>query len=365
MQVSKNPEMLRYLNGNQNYKAHPNENYARELMELFTCGRVGPDGTPNYTEDDIKASARAFSGWNLRGAEFVYRPEQHDETVKTFMGHTGNLNGDDIVDILVSLPATASYMCRKLFRFFVYDDPEPSVLNSLVQTYFNSGYEIKPIVRQILTSDAFYSPKAVQSLIKSPAEYVIGSVKSLGLIQEFAPPADQLFGDDPNAMAPSLPGQKALANAAGLIGTNAPQNRRAANILGSPVGRLIFLVGQMRNMGQNLLSPPSVKGWDGGTTWINTDTLQARVRYANALSNLPIVQQSALWDNLATAYSAGSPSGTNERMIDAICLQLGDVKISEQTKAALLQYANSERDVRTCARGMLALIMSTPEYQCA
>ena len=135
--VSRDPEMLRYLNGNQNYKAHPNENYGRELMELFTCG-IG-----NYTEDDVKAAARSFSGWNLRGGEFHFNPNQHDNDPKTFMGKTGNWNGDDIVNILVAHPATARRLCTQLFTYFAYPDPEPAVVDALVKTYYSSGYDVR------------------------------------------------------------------------------------------------------------------------------------------------------------------------------------------------------------------------------
>ncbi len=121
--VSRDPEMLRYLNGNQNYKAHPNENYGRELMELYTCG-IG-----HYTEDDVKAAARAFSGWNLRRGEFYFSPNQHDNDPKTFLGKTGNWNGDDIVDILVAHPATAHRLCTQLFTYFAYPNPEPEVID--------------------------------------------------------------------------------------------------------------------------------------------------------------------------------------------------------------------------------------------
>jgi uncharacterized protein (DUF1800 family) len=370
LEVSKNPEMLRYLNGDLNVKAHPNENYARELMEIFTCGRVGPDGKPNYTESDVKASARAFSGWNTRRGVFSYRPNQHDESVKTFMGHTGDLNGDDIVDILVSLPATGYYMCRKLFRHFAYDDPEPGILDTLVQTYFDSGYEIRPVVRQILTSDAFYSAKARGALIKSPVDYVIGTVNALGLTPAFAPPASELFGDGPYSSMPFSQSSRALESQAGQASSPQPL-RRALALVGSPIGRLIFLVGQIRNMGQDLLVPPSVKGWDGGEAWINTDTLQARVRFDNAIANLPVMMESDLWANLTKAYDAGpqyasnsSGEGLDARLIDVICTQLGGIELTDPVRSALLEYASGETDIRVCARGLLALILATPEYQC-
>ncbi len=361
--VSKNPEMLRYLNGAQNYKAHPNENFARELMELFTCGRVGPDGKPNYTEDDIKNSARAFSGWNLRRNGFYYNAAQHDDTPKTFMGHTGNFNGDDIVDMLVALPATAYYLCHKLFRYFAYDSPEPAVMDALVQTYFDSGYEVRPIVEQILKSTAFYSPAARTGVIKAPVDYVVGTVRVLGMTPTFAPPAEYLYGDDPSAPVPMLPTRRQIA--AGAVG-----GRRGGGIMTTPVGRLVFLVNQMRNMGQSLFQPPTVKGWDGGTMWINTDTLQARARFATALSAFPNQSFSDLGQQLAAsglqgaAYTGGRVT-TNQanHILDAVLNLLGPLQLSGSVRQAILEYAVSEPDINACARGILSLAMSTPDYQ--
>ncbi len=399
LEVSKNPEMLTYLNNNQNYKAHPNENYARELMELFTCGRVGPDGvTPNYTEDDVKAAARAFSGWNLRQRAFYYNPNQHDDDAKTFMGRTGDLNGDDVVDILVSLPATAYRICGKLFRYFAYDDPEPTVMHALVQTYYRTGYEIKPIVEQILTSDAFYSPKARNAVMKSPAEIVIGSIHMLGLTATFAPPVDALYGDDPIPSSPAAPAPPPTATPAAAMQPGMPMSQQAivpsalsvqatpARVrrragLSTPVGRLIFLANQMRDMGQTLFAPPTVKGWDGGAMWINTDTLQARARFGTAISNLPpaLLQTSDLWTQLASATSAsasakGGQAQTaalvsqggeveTERIVDMICRQLGPLVLPAATRDILLQYAATETNPQQQARGVLALLMSAPQYQ--
>ena len=173
--VARDPEMLRYLNGSQNFKEHPNENFGRELMELYTCG-IG-----HYTEDDVKAAARAFSGWNLRRGEFYFNARQHDNDPKTFMGKTGNWNGDDIVDILVAHPATATRLCTQLFTYFAYPNPEPAVVNALTETYYTSGYDIRAVLGRIFRSQAFYSAKARNAVIKCPAQYVIGSVKMLGL----------------------------------------------------------------------------------------------------------------------------------------------------------------------------------------
>ena len=348
LEVSKDPEMLRYLNGNENYKAHPNENYARELMELFTCGRVNPQGQPNYTEDDIKNSARAFSGWNLRGQQFAFNPNQHDDGLKTFMGRTGNFNGDDIVDILVSLPATADYLCRKLFRTFAYEDPEPPVMNALIQTYYGSGYDIKAVVGKILRSNAFYSAKARGAVIKNPVEFVIGTVNMAGLAPIFTPPVDQMSDDSPDApIGRPLRGGRGRYQARGGL------------------GRLFFLVNAMRNMGQSLLEPPSVKGWDGGTLWINTDTIQTRARFAVAISSLPALPVDRLSGGTPAVQAAAFDGGGSDsaKLVDSLLWQFGPLKVSPQTRDVLIQYAQSEPVPERRVRGTMALVLGTQEYQ--
>lgn len=352
LEVSRNPEMLRYLNGNQNYKAHPNENYARELMELFTCGRVGPDGQPNYTEDDVKASARAFSGWNMRaGTDFQFNPGQHDDDPKTFMGHTGDLNGNDIVEILVSLPATGYYITRKLFRFFAYSDPEPAVMDSLVKTYFDSGYSIKAVVSQILTSNAFYSPKARFALVKSPVDYVIGTIKMGGLTDFVLPTMDEI-AEDPDAMtAPAVkPGR--------------PENA---------LGRLAGLAYSFRQMGMDILAPPTVKGWDGGAMWINTDTIQARGKFAESVSNLPGLPRTVVagLGGAPVTQDADFPGGFNTpppaidpaRLVDAMLWRMGPLPVNPSVRQTLIDYAQSVPDPAARIRGVFCLVLGVNEYQ--
>jgi uncharacterized protein (DUF1800 family) len=350
--VAKDPEMLRYLNGNQNYKAHPNENFARELMELFTCGRVDPSGKPNYTEDDVKAGARAFSGWNLRGGAFYYNPAQHDDTVKTFMGRTGNFNGDDIIDILVSLPATADYICRKLFRYLAYQDPEPAVMSALVATYYGTGYDIRAVVSTILRSNAFYSDKARFALIKSPVDYVVGTIRMAGIADYFTPPADEL------TMANDVP--TPLVNPALPLRPNAYRvPRRGA------MGLLASLVGSFRSMGQDILAPPSVKGWDGGMFWINTDSLQARSKFAATISRLPDLPVDK-WSERQTvpqtaAFQAGSFDA--EIILDRLFYQFGPLNPTYDERQLLIRYAQTLPNPEQAARGLLSLVLAMPDYQ--
>ena len=173
--ISRDPAMLDYLNNTQNNKQHPNENYARELMELFTLG-IG-----NYTEDDIKNSARSFTGWTHDGDDFVFRRFDHDEGTKTFMGRRGNFNGDDIIEMILAHPACAPYIASRMWKFFAYEEPEDGLAESLGGMLKDSGWELRPVIRTMFTSKAFYQPRAIGSQIKSPVELVVGTIRLLGL----------------------------------------------------------------------------------------------------------------------------------------------------------------------------------------
>jgi uncharacterized protein (DUF1800 family) len=227
LEVSKDPAMLRYLDNDRNRKQHPNENYARELMELFTLG-IG-----NYTEDDIKQSARAFSGWTRRDSEFVFKPFDHDYGAKTFLGRTGNFDATDIIDIIFEQPAVATFMARKLWRFFASEDPEPRLIEQLAEVFRKNHYELKPLMRAIFTAEAFYSPGVMRTHVKSPIELAVGIIRTLKL--------------------------------------ESPRHDTVLSLC--------------RQMGQDLLSPPNVKGWDGGKLWVNTTTLFVRYNLARLLVN--------------------------------------------------------------------------------
>jgi uncharacterized protein (DUF1800 family) len=224
--VGKSAAMMRYLDQIQSSRQHPNENWARELMELFTLG-IG-----HYTENDIKEGARAFTGWADRDGEFFFDSRRHDSTPKTFLGRTGNFDGDKIIDIIMEQPACAEFISKKLWKYFAYDDPEPEVVTGLAETMRKNKYEIKPVLRQMFSSQAFYQPKAMHSQVKSPSQLVVGLMTQLNAPLDSKPPVAQLA---------------------------------------------------MRAMGQQLFYPPNVKGWDGGKAWINTNTLLIRYNFANYL----------------------------------------------------------------------------------
>ena len=225
--VSKSPAMLQFLNNQQNKKQHPNENFAREVMELFTLGRG------NYTENDVKEAARAFTGWgfNLQG-EFVFRPFQHDTGSKTFLGKIGNFNGDDIINILLEQKQTAHFITKRIYRYFVNEKTDEVKTAWLASRLYESGYDIKKLMTDIFTSDWFYEEKHIGTKIKSPVELIAGIRRLL-----------------PMEM----------------------QNDNA---------QLLF----QRALGQILFYPPNVAGWPGGKSWIDSSTLMLRLRIPQILT---------------------------------------------------------------------------------
>jgi uncharacterized protein (DUF1800 family) len=222
--ISKDASMILYLNNQQNRKNKPNENYARELMELFTIGRG------NYTEQDIKESARAFTGWfsDRRTGEFKFTERQHDSGSKTFMGKTGNWDGDDIVDIILDRKETATFLATKVYRYFVNEKVEDKNVAVLANVLYKSNYDIGLMMQTLFESDWFYAKQNVGVKIKSPIELLVGMGKVLNL--EFGNTKSVLF----------------------------PQNY----------------------LGQILFKPPNVAGWPGGKTWIDNSTLMLRMNFA-------------------------------------------------------------------------------------
>lgn len=230
--VARDPAMLRYLNNDQNRAGHPNENWARELMELFTMG-IG-----QYTEADVKESARAWTGWTLRDERtyegrrtFAFRPAVHDGGPKTFLGQTGPWDGADIMRIVLAHPATPRWIAGKLARFFVSPTPDPELVDAMAQRLRDAGYEIAPVLRALFRSRAFYRPEVVHAQVKSPAEFAVGAVRHLGIARP----------------------------------------------------DWVRLSGAMAAMGQRLFFPPTVAGWRGGTSWITAGTVFARADLAAAL----------------------------------------------------------------------------------
>lgn len=225
--VSKSGAMISFLNNQQNKKQHPNENFAREVMELFTLGRG------NYTENDVKEAARAFTGWSHRlDGEFVFRQRDHDTGSKTVLGKTGNFDGDELLDILLEKRETARFIARKLYKFLVNETlvPEERII-WLGDRFFDSGYKIMRLLEDIVRSDWFYAPENVGSKIKSPVELWVGIRRAIPL--ELADPESQL-------------------------------------VLQKALGQILFYL-------------PNVAGWPGGRNWIDSSSLMLRLRIPQLL----------------------------------------------------------------------------------
>ncbi|GBC95946.1 hypothetical protein HRbin16_01746 [bacterium HR16] len=320
--VSRDPAMLLWLDNHLNRKGKPNENYARELLELFTMG-IG-----NYTEQDVKEAARAFTGWTLRPrAGFQFVPAQHDDGEKVFLGQRGNFDGTDIIDILVKHPKTAEYICTKLFRFFAYDNPEPAVVRALTRTYFDSGYHIGAVVKQILLSEAFLSSRAVRSMVKCPMDFVVGTLRCLGVGQWLLTALQ----------AETLP-QPALAI-------------------------LRFADQSMQRMEMSLFYPPSVKGWDWGTAWINSATMTERIRFADTLANPRTLGRGIV--ALLSNPSFVPADVDDEQLLNRLCEVL-DASLSTQTQQNILKIVrttagSADRSAKTSL--MLRLVCASAEYQ--
>jgi uncharacterized protein (DUF1800 family) len=220
--------MLLWLDSATNKKFKPNENFAREVMELFCLG-LG-----NYTERDIKQAARAFTGWEVRHGKFFFNPNQHDEGSKTVLGKTGNWNGEDVLRILLEQPAAGRFLAGKMYRYLVSETapPPPKLLESLAAGYREHNYDTAWLVRTIVSSNLFYSPHATGQRVKAPVEMAVSLVRSL----------------------------EGTANATALAE-------------------------DLRKLGQGVFYPPNVKGWDGGAEWINSATLLSRVNLVWALAS--------------------------------------------------------------------------------
>ena len=315
--ISRDPAMLRWLDGNTNRRSSPNENYARELMELFT---MGPG---NYTQADVHEAARAFTGWGLdRDYQVTFNPRQHDTGQKTFLGKTGNWDGDAILNLILAQPVPAEFMTRKLFNYFVHDHPSQAAIKQLADTFRQSGYRVRELVRAILLHPEFRSPDAYHGVVKSPVEYLIGGMKTLG-INEF------------------LPG----------------------------------IQGSLTRMGMNLFNPPSVAGWDWGTGWIGTNTFVERLNTANSLTTQRGNAAGRGIDPIAIVQQLGA--ATPDELVDGLLDLLVDGDVDPGLRDSLVDYVVGEyqgapsnflRDPQRLdrtVRGTTHLIMATPAYQMA
>lgn len=231
--VSKEPVMLRFLNNQQNKKSHPNENFAREVMELFTLGRG------HYSEQDIKEAARAFTGWAYDGNyQFTVRQKHHDTGEKTFLGHTGNWGGEDIIDFLLQEKQTARFICQKLYKDMVNDQVNAKHVEELATVFYDAEYDIEKMLRHLFTADWFYAPENRGVKVKSPVELMVGINRMFEVTYE-----------DP---------------------------------------KVLFMLSKL--LGQVLFFPPNVAGWPGGRQWIDSSSLLLRLKLPSAVLNNGVVE---------------------------------------------------------------------------
>ena len=308
-EVSRDPAMLIYLDGANSRKDAPNENFAREVMELFTLGEG------HYTEQDIKEAARAFTGWSVDRdtGHFMFRRGIHDYGRKTVLGKTGNFDGDQVIDILLAKPETAEFITRKLWKEFVSPVADETEIRALAEKFRNSGYNIAKLMRAMLTTDAFYAPGNRAALIKSPVELVVGTMKQFEI-------------DAPNL--------RPFVIASALLG-------------------------------QNVFSPPNVKGWPGGETWINSATLLGRKQLIDRLFRNEDRMEVALrnMDEMAMRNGENPLPGREARLQRQMERQMGGIrwnidKWAEKTAGG--GVAGNAAGVENMTRVVLAVAPQNP-----
>ena len=337
-ELSRDPAMIFWLDNKDNHKDAPNENYGRELLELFSMG-IGA-----YNEDDVKACARAFTGWTIANQDYMsvrasrdsiwphgrldwqfqYRPEDHDDGPKTFLGQTGRFNGEDILDIICQHPASSWFVAGKLYAFFVSDVPDEGAIQLIAEDLRESGGDIRSALRTLFLSDSFRSAEARYAKVKSPAELVAGTA-------------------------------------------------RLAGSFTSPDWSIVNLALDAGFMGQEILNPPTVEGWHTGTEWVDTGTLVERVN-SSALMVGDVLQPGVEMavHTLRGRQSVYSPG----ELVEACLLWAGALEISEATRQELTTFVASRGDLRfepeseaACAKErvveLLQLMLSTREYQMA
>ncbi len=312
--MARDPAMLIWLDGDKSTKAHPNENFARELMELFTCG-IG-----HYTEADVQAAARAFTGWNRDEAEFAFKAEEHDAGRKRFLGRSGRFDGGDIVDILMQEPATARHVAARLLRFFAAPEPPPEVVDEAAALLERTRLDVKWFLRELFQSRYFYSPACYRARISSPVEFVVGTVRTLG------------------------------------VRWAAPQ-----------------LVERLNAMGQALLAPPNVKGWDGEARWINSNTWAARTASARLIAQLDGENPFAANLDLPSLVSSKSrePSEVVDRLAEVLFQgdlapdprrELAEFLLTADDGEASQAFRDDDEVRARKTRALVGLMLALPEY---
>ena len=337
-ELSRDPAMIFWLDNKDNHKDAPNENYGRELLELFSMG-IG-----TYSEADVKAAARAFTGWTIANQDYMsvrasrdsiwphgrldwqfqYRPDDHDDTEKTFLNQTGRFNGEDVLDIICGHPASSWFLAGKLYAFFVSDRPDETATQVIAEDLRRTGGDVRSALRTIFTSDFFKAEEARYAKVKSPAEVVAGVA-------------------------------------------------RMAGAFGAPHWSIVNLALDANFMGQEILNPPTVEGWHTGTEWVDTGTLMERVNSAALLAGDP--KQPGV-QGIIRRLREGQTRYGPEALVDSCLTLSGVLEVSETTRRELTAFVASQGTVSFeplagggCAEqrvaDLLQLIVSTREFQMA
>jgi len=325
--ASEDPAMLIYLDGANSHKDAPNENFAREVMELFTLGEG------NYTEQDIQQAAKAYTGWGLSKdrLRYEYHPGNHDEGPKTVFGQTGNYTGEDVLNMICQKPECAPFITKKIWRFFAQDQPPPPIVDALSHEFLAHNFDLKHLMRAIFQSKEFYAPDVIRSQIKSPVQWLIACTHQL------------------QAPLPTEP---------------------------------MSLV-MLRQLGQDLFQPPNVKGWDGGIAWVTTNNLLDRDNFAAALvegNRVPLPgllgQMRGLLNSMAedglmqiapvdvTALFTAGDLSSPYSFLEALQARFLNAELKPQRLASFTEFLKARSPIEeTDIRKSIRLIMCTPEYQ--
>ncbi|MDX1952148.1 MAG: DUF1800 domain-containing protein [Verrucomicrobiota bacterium] len=316
--VSKDPAMLIWLDQAQSKKDHPNENFAREVMELFTLGEG------NYSEKDVTEAARALTGWSLeRGTQqFVNRANWHDPNSKTILGETGNWKGEDVLEIILKKPQSNTFICAKLWEFFAGTPPEKETLQNLAHQFSQAGQEFRPLLKAIFRAEEFYADKNLNNQVKSPVQWLVGTVR--------------------------------------LLDRELPSSQVSTQML--------------RTLGQDLFQPPNVKGWDGGLSWINTNHLLNRYNFSAAL----IFGEKNVMTNKEKRTRPRKVQGpvrveslfqeeeikSVDKLLAALDFRFTYGTLKPRQKMTLKEYLAAQKELESedILNG-IRLIMSTPDYQ--
>jgi uncharacterized protein (DUF1800 family) len=327
--VAKDPAMLLWLDQAQSRKEHPNENFAREVMELFALGEG------NYTEKDITEAARALTGWSYDRIQqqFIERPFQHDRGEKTIFGQTGNFDGKDFLEMIVARPEAARFITAKLWTWFAGETPSEKLGNALADLFRSESNNFKPVLRTMFLSEEFYSPVIIRNQVKSPVQWLVGSVR---VLERGLPPP-------------------------------------------------LVCMGLTRNLGQDLFAPPNVKGWDGGLSWITTNTLLARYNQAATLvegdlsefagmamgknpnANMQIerrMQNARLGAVDVEKLFTEKDRANQNALVAALEKRLLQGKLKPDQEKTLRDFLDAHQELTNeHIRSAIRLVMSTPEYQ--